>query len=115
MARLTAQDAALLGLQVHALLCWDLQRSVSVRIRPETVVTHLVYGLDDFQGVTLVKVDPTTEPPEVTLCKSGQGYSGVPIRPLYWDVAKGMSRRAIPLDWRSGISYDDWRTKVPVH
>lgn len=110
---MTKAEAESMGLKLRPLLAWDFTRGAAVVVKPGRSFSHLVYGVDDFQAIQLVKVDSETTPPEVILC-SGGSFKGVPLRPLYFSHDLSMSKRAVPVDWEVGVSYDEYRSKVPA-
>lgn len=109
MSKLSRSKAEKLGLKVHPLLSWDLSKACARVMKPDQVYTHLVYGLDNFEYMQLEPIVLDKEVAETIVRKSEPHF---PLRPLFLNPVTGMSQRAIPLDWHSGVSYNDYRSTV---
>jgi hypothetical protein len=101
---ISRKEAEELGLEIHRLLTWDFEAGHPRRTAEGEVVTHLVYGLDDFQIATKVhKREMESVPPDVITDAS----SGLPLRPMY--IGDGLSKRAVPISWNEGVDFIEWR------
>lgn len=72
-------------------------------LRDDEEVLNLIYGLDDYEFMRIVRRDehPEDVPPDFIMCPT----TGLPLRPLYFNLTDGMSRRATPKSWMYGIPY----------
>lgn len=103
---ITRKQVELLGLSVVRLLCWDIELGHPRRPKPREKQPNIIYSLDELEISTKV-VKPTgkRKPEDVVICEK----TGLPLRPVYWDNQKGKILRAVPINWREGVSYYAYR------
>jgi len=103
---ITKKQAKLLQLPVVRLLCWDLELGHPRRPKPNERQPNIIYSLDDLEISTkVVKLSDKRKPEDVVTCEK----TGLPLRPVYWDDQEGKILRAIPISWREGVSYYEYR------
>ena len=106
---LTEKEARALGLPVQRLITWDFEIGNPRRLRKGEKPETLVYSLDDLEISTKVqKHTGARKPDDVIQCER----TGLPLRPLYYEPEKGMVMRAVPISWRIGVPYLQWREAV---
>lgn len=104
----TLEEAQQLGLEVVPLLRFETDKGRAARIKPEETPPNIVYGLDDFQFTELYKYNSELRiPPDKITGKT----TGLPLRPLYLEVATGQAKRAVPISWTQGVSYVSLKEK----
>ena len=95
---MTRKQAKKLGLMLYRLL--TLEVGVIRRLKPELKNPSVLYGLDGPQEMKLMQ-RKGRKPPDMIQ----HPRSGIPVRPLYCDVATGQVKRAVPVDWDWGVDY----------
>jgi len=104
---ITRAQAKLLGLQVVRLLTFDLELGHPRRPKPKEPQPNIIYSLDELEiSVKVVKPTDKRKPDDVFVCEK----TGIPLRPVYYDEQKGQILRAVPISWREGVPYYDYRT-----
>jgi hypothetical protein len=103
---ITKKQAKILELRIVRLLCWDIEAGNARRPKLKEDQPNIIYSLDDFEISTKV-VKPTgkRKPEDIITCEK----TGLPLRPVYWDDREGKVLRAIPISWREGVPYYDYR------
>ena len=103
---ITKKQAGLLGLRIVRLLTWDLKLGNPRRPKKGEPQPNIIYSLDELEVSTKV-VAPTRKrkPEDIVTCER----TGLPLRPLYYDPPTGKMLRAIPISWREGVPYYDYR------
>lgn len=103
---ITKKQADLLGLSIFRLLCWDVALGGPRRPKLKEKQPNIIYSLDEFEIATkVVKPTGSRKPEDIVTCEK----TGIPLRPLYYDDRVGKVLRAIPISWRDGVSYYDYR------
>lgn len=70
--------------------------------------TNLLYGLDNIEFPKVhTRNDFDEVPPDILVCER----TGLPLRPLYFDHTTGIAKRAVPISWKEGVDYAEWREK----
>ena len=103
---ITKKQAKILGLRVVRLLEYDVTLGHPRRPKKNEPQNNIIYSLDDFELSTKVVRKTKRRKPDATfICEK----TGLPLRPLYYDEKMGMVLRAIPISWRYGVPYYDYR------
>jgi len=103
---ITKAQAKLLGLRIVRLLCWDIELGHPRRPKPKEKQPNVIYSLDELEISTkVVKPAGKRKPEDIVTCEK----TGLPLRPLYYDAPTGKMLRAVPISWREGVPYYDYR------
>lgn len=106
---LTEKEARALGLPVRRLITWDIANGNARRLKKGEAPETLVYSLDGLEiSIKVQKHTGARKPEDVIQC----ARTGLPLRPLYYEPKKGMVMRAVPISWRVGVPYLQWRETV---
>jgi hypothetical protein len=106
---LTEKEARALGLPVRRLITWDIENGCARRLQKGESPDSLVYSLDGLEISTKVqKHTGARKPVDVIQCER----TGLPLRPLYYEPDRGMVMRAVPISWRVGVPYLQWREAI---
>jgi hypothetical protein len=106
---LTKKAAAAMGLRIVRLLEFDFSLGHPRRPKPKEPQNNIIYSLDELEVSVKVAVpNKSRKPKDVRVCEK----TGLPLRPIYYDETVGKLLRAVPVSWREGVPYHEYKRVV---